>query len=77
MNLKRDNWTNDEVIDILYQMQTYDKTGKLSKSAWNVAIEQCVNQFWDFSRPEDDHSAMAYDTELKQIFMIGPKLPQY
>lgn len=76
MNLKRDNWTNDEVINILWGLQTLDKTGKLSKSDWNTAIDTCVGQFWDFSKPETDHAAMAYDTESKQIFVIGPPLPQ-
>jgi len=84
--LKRDNWTNDEVIDILegcmirvkmddaknWSQKRYDRA-----VAHNEGIEQAIIQFYDFKAiPEESYSAMAYDTEKKQIFVISEPMPQ-
>lgn len=73
--MKRDNWTNDEVIRILEGLQTVkNESGELS--SWNLALEIAVAQFYDFKRPADQFAAMAYDPITKDIQVIGPPLPR-
>jgi hypothetical protein len=81
--LKRDNWTNDEVIDILegckIHIEDKDRGDKHFSilEAHNHAIDQAIIRFYDFKAdPEESYSAMAYDPLLKQIFVISPPLPQ-
>lgn len=81
--LKRDNWTNDEIIDILEGckicIEDKDKEEEYLSmlKAHNDAIEQAIIRFWDFKAdPEESYSAMGYDPLLKQIFVISPPLPQ-
>lgn len=83
MNLKRDNWTNDEVIKILEQCKIY--IGKKERSEahleylerHNAGIEQAIIRFLDFKAdPDSGETAMAYDPEKNQIFVISPPLPQ-
>jgi hypothetical protein len=83
MNLKRDKWTNDEVIKILEGCKIYIGEKKRSEAQLeyldrhNQGIEQAIIQFCDFKAdPEESYSAMAYDTENGQIYVISPPLPQ-
>jgi hypothetical protein len=81
--LKRNNWTNDEIIDILEGckicIEDKDKEEEYFSilKAHNDAIEQAIIRFWDFKAdPEESYSAMGYDPLLKQIFVISPPLPR-
>ena len=81
--LKNNNWTNDEVIDILEGCKIHiDDRDRSSKhlamlEARNHGIEQAIIQFWDFKKdPEEYHDAMAYDPINKRIYVTGPPLPQ-
>jgi hypothetical protein len=81
--LKRDLWTNDEVINILEGCKIYiedrDRKDKnfYALEARNQGIEQAIIQFCDFKAdPEESFSAMAYDPLLKQIFVISSPMPQ-
>ena len=79
--MKRDNWTNDEVIDILegMKMVVADKTDGLFRDAnseWNTALDSAIGQFWDFKRPADEYAAMAYEPDTKEIVVVGPPLPR-
>jgi hypothetical protein len=81
--LKRTNWTNDEVIDILegckIHIEDRHREDKhfYALEARNAGIEQAIIQFCDFKAdPEESFSAMAYDPLLKQIFVISPPMPQ-
>jgi hypothetical protein len=83
MNLKRDNWTNDEVIKILEGRKIYIGDKKRSEAQLqylerhNAGIEQAIIQFCDFKAdPELDDTAMAYDTDDGQIYVISAPLPQ-
>ena len=78
--LKRDNWTNDEVIKILEGRKIYVKEGE-GIAAWikehNDTIDQCIYQFHDFmADPEESYSAMAYNTDDEQIYVISAPMPQ-
>jgi len=81
--LKRTNWTNDEVISILEGCKIHiedrhreDKHFYLLE-ARNQAIEQCIYQFCDFKAdPEESFSAMAYETDNGQIYVISEPMPQ-
>lgn len=71
--MKRDNWTNDEVIDILKGIM-YSNLPKYGD--WNRALQVAVTQFYDFKRNPQEFAAMAYDTTTKEIFVVGPPLPR-
>ena len=74
--MKRDNWTNEEVIDILNGMKVVDKDGLPGEVDWNIALDCATSQFWDFKRPADHVAAMAYDPDTKEIVVVGPPLPR-
>ena len=74
--LKRDNWTNEEVLDILEGMKTVGRDGVVPDTDHNRTLEIAVSQFWDFVRPADQFAAMAYDTDTKDIVVVGPPLPR-
>jgi len=83
MSLKRDNWTNDEVINILEgcKIVIRDRHRKdkhfYTLEARNAGIEQAIIQFCDFKAdPEDSFSAMALDTETNHIVVISEPMPQ-
>jgi hypothetical protein len=75
--MKRDNWTNDEVISILEGMKMINRNGLILDTDWNVALDQAIGQFWDFKRPADQFAAMAYDPDTKEIVVVGPPLPRF
>jgi hypothetical protein len=78
--LKRDNWTNQEVIDILKGLRLVGRDGKeLSEEDggdWNAALSVAISQFYDFKRDANEYAAMAYDTETKTISVVGQPLPR-
>lgn len=84
--LKRDNWTNDEVIDFIEglmipvkmdEAKTWSQEAYDSVDSWNAPLRTAASQFWDFKAdPEKDQVAMAYDTETEQIVVISKPLPQ-
>lgn len=53
-----------------------DHRGNLMDLEWNRAVTACEGQFWDFIKSADQYAAMAYDTESRQICVIGPQLPR-
>lgn len=72
---KRDNWTNEEIIEFL-KGQQLDKTSHEQRDWFNFGIEVCIEMFEDFSRPQEESGAMAYCVEDKQIYHIGQILPR-
>jgi hypothetical protein len=84
MNLKRTNWTNEEVIKILEGCKIYIGEKKRSKAhleyleRHNAGVEKAIIQFCDFKAdPKESYSAMAYNTEDKMIYVISEqRLPQ-
>ncbi|MCK9155067.1 MAG: hypothetical protein M0P12_03025 [Paludibacteraceae bacterium] len=76
MNLKRDNWTNDEVIKLLASIIIAAPSCEFA-SNWNDAINQCRYLFYDMKvDPEKVAGAKALDTDTGRIVCVGPKLPQ-
>jgi len=80
--MKRNNWTNEEVVDILKgQMlcvnEGADEAAQKQVDDWNTSLSDAIEYFsYHFSVSDDDYSALAYDTEKKQIFHIGQILPK-
>jgi hypothetical protein len=74
--MKRDNWTNKEVIDILEGMKMVNRDGLLIDTDWNTTLDNAISQFYDFKRPVDEYAAMAYDPDTKEIVVVGPPLPR-
>tara|TARA_B100000963_G_C22414109_1_gene574604 strand:- start:355 stop:570 length:216 start_codon:yes stop_codon:yes gene_type:complete len=70
--LKRDNWTNEEVISFLKDMRLYGP----SDQSYNTSLNAAVMMFEDFMRDESSCGATAYETEIKEIVVIGPVLPR-
>lgn len=73
--MKRDHWTNEEVIDILNGLKTVGKPNE-ETSSWNFALDTAITQFWDFLRPTEEYGAMAYNPETQEIVVVGPPLPR-
>jgi hypothetical protein len=83
--LKRDNWTNDEIIDILEGCKIsikMDDCKNWSKEeydhavTWNQGLEQAIIQFHDFKADPNGWVAKALDTTTGQIVVISKPLPQ-
>ena len=73
--MKRDNWTNSEVIGILEDF-LFSKDGVIEDTSWNNGLLLAISQFGDFKRPIGDYAAMAYDPKTKDIVVVGPPLPR-
>ena len=71
MELKRDNWTNEEIITLLKDYIDEDNPFDADFTVQNI-----VHMFEDFKRPKEESGAKAYSVELNQIFHIGPLLPR-
>ena len=85
MTLKRDLWTNDEVIDIIEGLmipikmddtKTWSQEEYDSASNWNTSLQMAASQFHDFKAKPDAWVAKALDTTTGQIVVISPPLPQ-
>ncbi len=81
MAIKRDNWTNDEVLSFLEDMEWavngHSGETKEIHSYYTDAINAVRDIFEAFQAPEDSYSGpLAYDTESKLIVYVGPKLPR-
>ena len=76
-NLKRDNWTNEEVIKLLASQRISSRGGEITEycESWNTAIDSAQEMFSDFQRETGDYAAMAYCPENDMIYHIGPILP--
>ena len=84
--LKRNGWDNLEVINILEsrkiairmdEAKNWDNASYKHAVKHNEAIDQCIYQFWDFKAdPEESDSAMAYETDNEQIYVISAPMPQ-
>lgn len=71
--MKRDNWTNEEVIFILEGL----KYSNLPKHGdWNKALDIAIMQFYDFQKPVEEYAAMAFIPETQEIVVVGPPLPR-
>ena len=79
--LKRDNWTNAEVLELIANCKGGlidghgEPLGGTHQQGWDDAIEHLYEMFDDFSRADDDYAAMSYDTEKKEVVHTGPILP--
>jgi hypothetical protein len=78
MNLKRDNWKNQEIIDLLKGNKislednpNFDEEDLVIINNHNFGIDQCIYTFYDFMRNEKEFGAMAYDLETKSLYQIG------
>jgi hypothetical protein len=77
-NLKRTNWTTEEVIEMIKDRKIFDMEGKEANffTNNNDVIDFIIELFQDFQRPEEEPGAMAYDMEKKEIVHIGGRLPK-
>jgi len=81
-DLKRDNWTNEEILHLLSGMEFYYKCDKPEpekherSEEYTAAIEDVREIFEAFKAPEDSYSGpMAYDTKSGFRVYVGPPLP--
>lgn len=77
MNLKRDNWTNDEVISLLESCRLpVFQDGQECGDDDNFSLNQAICLFYDLKADPNKPSAKALDIETGRVVCIGPKLPQ-
>ncbi len=81
MNLKRNNWTNKEIINLVKGLIPLNEDGsevteitEIRNYTLGIIQVQCL--FEDFERELNDYSAKGVNPETGEIFAIGPKLPQ-
>lgn len=73
--MKRNNWTNEEVLSIL-EGQKLSGKDKSYCELWNSVVEHLKSTFHDFQRDPKESGAMAYISEKDEIVHIGPELPR-
>lgn len=91
MNLKRNNWTNEEVSEIVRAFGPGAMIGKTDdeglhtplddehrhfNTGYEAAVEDILNRFGDFTMNPELSGALAYDTETKTTVHVGPPLPR-
>ena len=77
--LKRDNWTNEEVLHFLRDMEcVWSKDGEEMEihACYTDAIKDVRSIFESFQAPKDSFSGpMAYDKKSGFRVYVGPPLP--
>lgn len=71
--LKRNNWTNSEIIEILRSrlLTKDDDFTTLFRNGNNFAIDGLIDEFESCDYPPEMMGAFAYDTEKKHFVHIG------
>lgn len=72
---KRNNWTNDEIMEILKGLMINSTYPNEFTEDWNSPLEQAVSQFYDFNKSDSEYGACAMTPE-GEIVVIGPQLPR-
>ena len=83
-DLKRDNWTNEEVLAILASYKqaprNEEEAAMLEKHAdivsqhertWDEALEELEELFWQFQIPAQQFGAFAYSPSRDEVWSIG------
>lgn len=74
-NLKKDNWTNDEIIKLISGRKIHDREVSKEQSKftedWNFVVDEIVELFRELKSDQ-----FAYDTDKNQIVYTGPTLPR-
>lgn len=75
MNLKRDNWTNEEVIQLLKGCRLEPIPNEMSDE--NLSLDMAIGLFRDMKCDSSIFSeAKAFDLDTERVVCVGPKLPQ-
>ena len=72
-NIKRNNWTNDEIIEII-TVELSKAPDDKSKTPYDEALEDVIEVFAQFNIPLDQSGAMGYIAEERQVVHVGPIL---
>ena len=72
-NLKRDNFTVNEIIDLINDRVCVDEDGNEPPNLkdYNDAVRSVADMFYDFLRPVGEMGAMAYDIDSKFVVHVG------
>lgn len=77
MPLKRDNWTNAEVMALIEGLKLYSLDSSADEQCvrHNIPLQGVIDHFKEhFACPDDDFGALALDTDSGQVFHVG-KIP--
>jgi hypothetical protein len=69
--MKRNNWTNKEVMAILEGL----KFGGDRNNEYDDGLSDAIHAFYDFDRPDGEAGAMAM-TEEGEVVHVGALLPR-
>jgi len=79
-NMKRNNWSNKEVLKLLERFRMTDEKPDWFSAdemdAYNEAIDDAKDMFFDFMRPLEEPGAMGYNAEEDMIYHVGTPLPR-
>ena len=80
-DLKRDNWTNEEVLAIIAhykqaprneeEAKIQEKHADQHERTWDEALEELEELFWQFQLPSQQFGAFAYSPSQDQVWSIG------
>jgi hypothetical protein len=73
--LKRNNWSNDEIVHLVNQMKTAaSEAAKFyyqSVESYNEALNDVITLFLEFEQPVTEWGALAYGLEDKSVVHTG------
>jgi hypothetical protein len=71
--LKRNNWSNDEIVYLVNQMKLEENASKFYESvgSYNEALNDVMTLFLDFEQPVTEWGALSYGLEDKFIVHTG------
>jgi hypothetical protein len=71
--LKRNNWSNDEIVYLVNQMKLEENASKFYESvkSYNEALNDVMILFLDFEQPVTEWGALSYGLEDKFIVHTG------
>ena len=69
--LKRNNWSNDEIVHLVNAMHESSKGFYESIESYNAAIDDVITLFLEFDQPVTEWGALAYGLQDKMIVHTG------
>lgn len=71
--LKRNNWSNDEIVHLVNDMKVNEtaKNYYTSIESYNAAINDVMSLFLEFEQPVTEWGALSYGLEDKSVVHTG------
>lgn len=76
--MKRNNWTNEEVIHLLegFKMREEDLKRFNETFSSNDVLDDVIEEFRAFECDAEEYHALAYNPKDKMVYHVGKLLPR-